>query len=177
MVQSVLSVSAKCCLLCSSRVDVLFAVLLILQACMQAEVPEIENDLEAIVYFARTDDLRQKLLYLQCIHAAASAAEYKDAVDILVPLLEELGRDEDQPEEVRLEVAVQLAALGNTNCWLPMNCMPCHHSHDVLMSDVMQASGFCRQSVPPALASTPVRSSRLQPHRAAAEPCSIFVGR
>lgn len=79
---------------------------------LQAEVPEAENDLEAIVYFTRTDNLRQKLLYLQCIKAAASAADYHDAVDTLVPLLEELGRDEDQPEEVRLEVAVQLAALG-----------------------------------------------------------------
>lgn len=90
---------------------------------LQAEVPETENDLEAIVYFTRTDNLRQKLLYLQCVQAVASAADYHDAVDTLVPLLEDLGRDEDQSEEVRLEVAVQLAALGTLSFLLPTTCI------------------------------------------------------
>ena len=74
------------------------------------------------MHFTRTDNLRQKLLYLQCIQAVASAAAYHDAVDTLVPLLEDLGRDEDQSEEVRLEVAVQLAALGML-ILLPVTCM------------------------------------------------------
>ena len=90
---------------------------------LQAEVPEIENDLEAIVQFTRTDNLRQKLLYLQCVQAVASAADYHDAVDTLVPLLEDLGRDADQSEEVRLEVAVQLAALGTLSFLLPTTCI------------------------------------------------------
>lgn len=54
----------------------------------------------------------------------ASAAEYHDAVDMLVPLLAELGRDDNEPEEVRVEVAGQLAALGGATCWLPMKTSP-----------------------------------------------------
>ena len=79
---------------------------------MQAEIPDPENDLDAIVQFTDTEDLPVKLLYLQCIPAAAAAADYNDAVHTLIPLLEYLGRNEDQPEEVKLEVVTQIAALG-----------------------------------------------------------------
>ena len=62
--------------------------------------------------FTNIEDLHIKILYLQCVPAAAAAAEYTDIVNILVPQLEHLGRSEDQPEEVKLEVAIQIAALG-----------------------------------------------------------------
>lgn len=68
--------------------------------------------LDAIVRFTNTDKLHQKLLYLQCIPAAASTSKHQDNVDVLLPLMEELGHNEDQPEEVKHEIAVQLPALG-----------------------------------------------------------------
>ena len=77
----------------------------------QVDIPSVEG-VEAIVQYANTEKLHQKLLYIQCIPAASAAAAYQENVDALLPLLEELGMDEDQPEEVKLEVAVQLPALG-----------------------------------------------------------------
>lgn len=71
--------------------------------------------LDAIVRFTNTDKLHQKLLYLQCIPAAASTSKHQDIVDVLLPLMEELGHSEDQPEEVKHEIAVQLPALGNSH--------------------------------------------------------------
>ena len=62
--------------------------------------------------FTNIDDLHIKLLYLQCVPAAAAAADYTDVVNILIPHLEYLGRSEDQPEEVKLEVAIQIGYLG-----------------------------------------------------------------
>ena len=62
--------------------------------------------------YANTDNLHQKLLYIQCIPAASAAAEYGTNVETLLPFVEELGLNEDEPEEVKLEVAVQLPALG-----------------------------------------------------------------
>ena len=71
--------------------------------------------LDAIVRFTNTDKLHQKLLYLQCIPAAASTSKHQDNVDVLLPLMEELGHNEDQPEEVKHEIAVQLPALGKSH--------------------------------------------------------------
>ena len=78
----------------------------------QAEVPSSQG-LDAIVRFTNTDKLHQKLLYLQCIPAASATTDYQENIEVLLPLMEQLGRDEDQPEEVKLEIAVLLPAVGN----------------------------------------------------------------
>jgi len=90
------------------------------------EVPSTQG-LDAIVQFTNTDKLHQKLLYLQCIPAAATSTIYDDNIDVLLPLLEELGRDEDQPEEVKLEIAAQLPALGKMSAELVLNSLATRH--------------------------------------------------
>ena len=128
------------------------------------------------MHFTRTDNLRQKLLYLQCIQAVASAADYHDAVDTLVPLLEDLGRDEDQSEEVRLEVAVQLAALGML-ILLPVTCMILLKSGNVHeYKNVPTGLSSCRQSFPSAAANRQVHLARLQSYCSTTEPSSLFAG-
>lgn len=77
----------------------------------ESELPKKEG-VDAIVCYANTDNLHQKLLYIQCIPAASAAAVYGTNVETLLPFLEELVLNEDEPEEVKLEVAVQLPALG-----------------------------------------------------------------
>lgn len=84
------------------------------------EVPSTQG-LDAIVRFTNTDKLHQKLLYLQCIPAAATSTKYDDNIDVLLPLMEELGHDEDQPEEVKLEIAAQLPALGKLSAELVLH--------------------------------------------------------
>ena len=44
--------------------------------------------------------------------AAAASADFHQNVDTTVPVLEQLALDDYQPEEVKLEVALQLAPLG-----------------------------------------------------------------
>ncbi len=106
------------------------------------EVPSSQG-LEAIVRFTNTDKLHQKLLYLQCIPAAAATSKYRDNIDALLPLMEELGYlDDDQPEEVKLEIAVQLPALGKDDQMLfklqlvqtPLHLQILHVSHLVRSS-------------------------------------------
>ena len=45
--------------------------------------------------------------------AAASSANFHQNADTTVPLLEQFALDDYQPEEVKLEVALQLGPLGN----------------------------------------------------------------
>ncbi len=93
---------------------------------LQVEVPSTQG-LDAIVQFTNTDKLHQKLLYLQCIPAAATSTKYDDNIDVLLPLMEELGHDEDQPEEVKLEIAAQLPALGKLSAELVLHNLVTRH--------------------------------------------------
>lgn len=93
---------------------------------LQVEVPSTQG-LDAIVQFTNTDKLHQKLLYLQCIPAAATSTKYDDNIDVLLPLMEELGHDEDQPEEVKLEIAAQLPALGKLSAELVLHNLVTGH--------------------------------------------------
>lgn len=50
--------------------------------------------------------------------AAAASASFQQNADTTVPLLEQFALDDYQPEEVKLEVALQLAPLGNcSSAW------------------------------------------------------------
>ena len=93
---------------------------------LQVEVPSTQG-LDAVVQFTNTDKLHQKLLYLQCIPAAATSTNYDDNIDVLLPLMEELGHDEDQPEEVKLEIAAQLPALGKLSAELVLHNLVTRH--------------------------------------------------
>lgn len=79
---------------------------------LQIEIPSAQ-DLDAVAGLTQTPHLRQKLLYIGCMSAAAASANFHQNVDTTVPMLEQLALDDYQPEEVKLEVALQLGPLGN----------------------------------------------------------------
>ena len=81
---------------------------------LQIEIPSSQG-LNAVVELTQTPNLRQKLLYIGCMSAAAASANFHQNVDTTVPMLEQLALDDYQPEEVKLEVALQLGPLG-TSC-------------------------------------------------------------
>ena len=57
-------------------------------------------------------NMHQKLLYISCLSAAAASADFHQNLHTTVPALERLALDEYQPEEVKLEVSLQLVPLG-----------------------------------------------------------------
>lgn len=79
---------------------------------MQIAVPSSQG-LDAVAQLTQTKDLHQRLLYIGCMSAAAASANFQQNADTTVPLLEQFALDDYQPEEVKLEVALQLAPLGN----------------------------------------------------------------
>ena len=56
--------------------------------------------------------------------AAAASAEFRQNVESTIPILEQLALDEFQTEEVKLEVALQLAPLGK-HCILMFAVVDC----------------------------------------------------
>lgn len=81
---------------------------------LQIEIPKSQG-LNAVAELTETQNLHQKLLYIGCMSAAAASANFHQNADTTVPLLEQLALDDYQPEEVKLEVALQLGPLGNCN--------------------------------------------------------------
>ena len=87
---------------------------------MQIQIPTSDG-LNAVTQLTQTDNLHQKLLYISCMSAAAASAEFRQNVDSTIPVLEQLALDEFQPEEVKLEVALQLTPLGK--CRMSLNAV------------------------------------------------------
>ena len=79
---------------------------------LQIEIPSSQG-LTAVAELTQTQNLHQKLLYIGCMSAAAASANFHQNADTTVPLLEQLALDDYEPEEVKLEVALQLGPLGN----------------------------------------------------------------
>lgn len=90
---------------------------------MQIQIPTSDG-LSAVTQLTQTDNLPQKLLYISCMSAAAASAEFRQNVESTIPILEQLALDEFQTEEVKLEVALQLAPLGK-HCILMFAVVDC----------------------------------------------------
>lgn len=79
---------------------------------LQIEIPSSQG-LSAVAELTQTQNLHQQLLYIGCMSAAAASASFHQNADTTVPLLEQLALDVYQPQEVKLEVALQLGPVGD----------------------------------------------------------------
>lgn len=84
---------------------------------MQIDIPECHS-VDAVAQLTQTDNLHQKILYIECMPAAGASATFDQNAETIFSALIKLSADEYQPEEVKLAVAQQLGPVGNISSLL-----------------------------------------------------------